>query len=553
MAILKKTKKKVSARRQQVRNNIATEQFEKIASVINSPYPKAGMILALFVLAATVILGIDTSVEHFYIKGLESFKPWPQILSLLTIVSVISAGMAMYIYHYQWRIIQKTTRAMALGVLFLILLVITRAISAFENWQYLAVGTTVGCAIVLTIAYDQRFAIGMTTFYALLACFGVDQIGTIEILMVMTAGALCCCFSLREIRTRMKLIYVSIFTTIVVFLSALAVGFIQSVEAGNVFQQAGIAALATFVVGTFIQAFLPIIESAFGIATSMTLLDYSDANQPLLKKLAMDAPGTFSHSLLIGSIAETAAESIDANGLLCRVGAYYHDIGKINKPSYFIENQMGSASRHDQLSPAMSQLVIVGHVKDGIEIAKEFGLPAVLRQFIETHHGTTLMEYFYHEAKKKAEEKQSPVSEGGFRYPGPKPKSREAAIVMLSDAVESATRSLPDHTPAKVESLVHSIAMKRLQDGQFDECDLTLRELSRIEASLSKSLAAHHHGRIAYPKSDEKSKSNGNGNSHANGHNGNKSGHANGAEKKDAEPAENTPDSRNEPEGVSNP
>jgi putative nucleotidyltransferase with HDIG domain len=225
----------------------------------------------------------------------------------------------------------------------------------------------------------------------------------------------------------------------------------------------------------------------------------------------MDAPGTYSHSLLIGAIAEAAAEAIGANGLLCRVGAYYHDIGKISKAGYFVENQMGSVSRHEQLSPAMSQLVIAGHVKDGIEIAKEFGLPTVLRQFIETHHGTTLMEYFYHEARKKQDDKQMPVSESEFRYPGPKPKSKEAAIVMLADAVESAARALMDHTHAKIESMVHTIAIKRLQDGQFDECDLTLRELSQIEISLSKSLAAHHHGRIAYPKADVKPKTDENG------------------------------------------
>jgi putative nucleotidyltransferase with HDIG domain len=270
-----------------------------------------------------------------------------------------------------------------------------------------------------------------------------------------------------------------------------------------IFFASGTAAAITIAVGVVIQGFLPVIEKVFGIATSMTLLDYSDANQPLLRKLAMDAPGTFSHSLLIGSIAEAAAEAINANGLLCRVGAYYHDIGKINKPPYFIENQMGSASRHEQLSPAMSQLVIVGHVKDGIEIAKEFGLPSVLRQFIETHHGTTLIEYFYHEAKKKQGGKEAPVSENEFRYPGPKPKSREAAIVMLADTVESAVRSMTELTPTRIEVIVHNMAMKRLQDGQFDECDLTLRELSRIEASISKSLSAHHHGRIAYPKSPD--------------------------------------------------
>jgi len=151
----------------------------------------------------------------------------------------------------------------------------------------------------------------------------------------------------------------------------------------------------------------------------------------------------------------------------------------------------------------MSQLVIVGHVKDGIEIAKEFGLPAVLRQFIETHHGTTLIEYFYNEAIKQQNGKQTAVSETEFRYPGPKPKTKEAAIVMLCDAVESASRSLTELTPVRIEAVVHNMAMKRLQDGQFDECDLTLKELSLIEASLSKSLAAHHHGRIAYPKAPD--------------------------------------------------
>ncbi|MCK5172574.1 MAG: HDIG domain-containing protein, partial [Planctomycetes bacterium] len=306
-----------------------------------------------------------------------------------------------------------------------------------------------------------------------------------------------------EIRTRMKLIEVSTLASVTVFITAASLGFIQGKTVGIIFFTSGSAAAITVAVGLVLQGFLPLIEKVFGIATSMTLMDYSDANQPLLKKLAMEAPGTFSHSLLIGSIAEAAAEAIGANGLLCRVGAYYHDIGKINKPPYFVENQMGSQSRHDQLSPAMSQLVIVGHVKDGIEIAREFGLPAFLRQFIETHHGTTLIEYFYNEAKKQQDDKQKTVSESEFRYPGPKPKTKEAAIIMIADTSESAARSLSELTPNRIETVVHNMAMKRLQDGQLDECDLTLRELSKIEAALSKSLAAHHHGRIAYPKAPD--------------------------------------------------
>ena len=506
-------KKKISSRRQQVRDTLATERFARLAAVINGPYPKATVILLLFILATTLLLGLQVRPDTIYQEGLRSLKAWPQLLSLLEIVSAISIGIALYLLHYQPGMLHKTTRIIALACLFWILLAITRIFSFEENWKPLAVGTAVACAIVLTISYDQRFAIGMIMFYTMLAAFAVEQIASVQLLLVMAAGALSCCFSLREIRTRKKLIEVSLLATIVVFLTATALGIIQynGEQMSNVFLHAGTAAAATFVVGIFIQAFLPIIEQAFGIATSMTLMDYSDANQPLLRKLAMDAPGTFSHSLLIGSISESAAESIGANGLLCRVGAYYHDIGKIHKPAYFVENQMGSISRHEQLSPAMSQLIIAGHVKDGIEIAKEFGLPAVLRQFIETHHGTTLMEYFYHEARKKQDDRQTPVSDSEFRYPGPKPKTKEAAIVMVADAAESACRTLADQTPAKVETLVHTLVMKRLQDGQFDECELTLRELSRIEASLSKSLAAHHHGRIAYPTTEEMSKANGNG------------------------------------------
>ena len=504
-------KKKINPRRQQVRDNRAAERLNKQKDTINSPYPKAALVLVVFILATTFVLGLEMQPDAIYQKGLRAVKAWPQLISLLVIVSAISMGMSLYVLHYQPRILHKTTRVIALAALFWILLAITRVFSFDDNWKPLAVGAAVTCAIVLTISYDQRLAIGMVMFYTMLAAFAVDQIASVQLLLVMAAGALSCCFSLREIRTRKKLIEVSLLAAITVFLTAVALGIIKDDTANEFFRYAGTAAAATFVVGIFIQAFLPIIEQVFGIATSMTLMDYSDANQPLLRKLAMDAPGTFSHSLLIGSISEAAAESIGANGLLCRVGAYYHDIGKIHKPAYFVENQMGSASRHEQLSPAMSQLIIAGHVKDGIEIAKEFGLPAVLRQFIETHHGTTLMEYFYHEAKKKQDDKQSTVSDSEFRYPGPKPRSKEAAIVMLGDAAESACRSLADHTHAKVETLVHGLVMKRLQDGQFDECDLTLRELSRIEASLSKSLAAHHHGRIAYPETEEKPKANGNG------------------------------------------
>ncbi len=492
-------KKKVSVRRLRVRENMSTERFAVLGKFFNSSLPGALLSLLGFIAAVTILLGLDSSEGIF-----GRWKAWQDIVAVAVIVTMVCIGGAFYVGHYQPRILRRPTRIIALSGLFLILLLFTKVGAMYPEWVYLGTGSAVTSAIILTIAYNQRFALGMTLFYCILACFAVGNVATVELFLTMMVGIVTCCFSLKEIRTRMKLIEVTTVASVAVFITATALGKVQGAATMDILSNAGKAAAVTIAVGVVIQGFLPMIEKIFGIATSMTLMDYSDANQPLLKKLAMDAPGTFSHSLLIGSIVESAAETIGANGLLCRVGAYYHDIGKINKPSYFIENQMGSASRHDQLSPAMSQLVIVGHVKDGIEIAKEFGLPSVLRQFIETHHGTTLIEFFFHEAKKKQDEKQMPVSETEFRYPGPKPRTKEAAIVMLADTVEGAVRSMTELTPTRIEVIVRNMVMKRLQDGQFDDCDLTLRELSTIEASISKSLAAHHHGRIAYPQSPDK-------------------------------------------------
>ncbi len=478
-----------------MRRSIATERLSQISRFATAERLISALLWLLFVVLCIPIISLELIKQADY----------PGLVPKALIVVLISLGAAFYIHHYQGRIIKNHARALALVGLF-ILLLITAKLGAF-----VATGTAVTAAIILTIAYDQRFAIGMSIFYCLFACFAAEPKTDIDLLflfLIMASGAITCCFFLREIRTRMKLLEVSALAAVIVFITALALGFLAGSQTSEAFSNAGYHALATFLVGLLIQSLLPLIEKVFRIATSMTLLDYSDANQPLLKRLAMEAPGTFSHSLLIGSIAEAAAEAINRNGLLCRVGAYYHDIGKTNKPGYFAENETGSTSRHKELSPTMSQLIIVGHVKDGIEMAKEYGLPVVLRQFIETHHGTTLVEYFYNEAKKlKSKDSKlkdvAPPSESEFRYTGPKPRTKEAAIVMLADTVESAVRSLTEVTPTRIEAVVHNMSMKRLQDGQFDECDLSLRELSQIEASISKTLAAHYHGRMAYPKAPD--------------------------------------------------
>jgi hypothetical protein len=237
------------------------------------------------------------------------------------------------------------------------------------------------------------------------------------------------------------------------------------------------------------------------VLTDLSLLEVGDIAHPLLQELVRRAPGTYNHSINVASIGEAAAEAIGARGLLVRVGAYFHDIGKMLKPAYFVENQGQQANRHESLVPAMSTLVIIAHVKEGAELARQYNLPQPIIDLIVEHHGTTLVEYFYHRAteRSQADPNGSEVDEQSYRYPGPKPSSRESAVMMLADAVESASRALTEPTPARIVSLVHDLAMKRLLDGQFDECGLTLEELDLIEQSLVKSLTAVYHGRVKYP------------------------------------------------------
>ncbi|MGB4449241.1 MAG: HDIG domain-containing metalloprotein [Tepidanaerobacteraceae bacterium] len=242
---------------------------------------------------------------------------------------------------------------------------------------------------------------------------------------------------------------------------------------------------------------LPFLENAFGITSAIKLLELSNPNQPLLRKLMLDAPGTYHHCIIVGNLAEAGAEAVGADSLLARVGANYHDIGKLKRPYFFIENQLTSDNPHDKLSPTLSALIITSHVKDGVEIAKEYRLPDCITDFIVQHHGTSLLSFFYQKALESADEKKP--DEASFRYEGPKPKTREAAIVMLADCVEAAVRSLPKPTHGKIEGLIRQIIKDKLSDGQLDECDLTLKDLDKIAIAFSKIMTGIFHTRIEYP------------------------------------------------------
>ncbi|MFH1860756.1 MAG: HDIG domain-containing metalloprotein [bacterium] len=240
------------------------------------------------------------------------------------------------------------------------------------------------------------------------------------------------------------------------------------------------------------------LEKLFNITTNFQLFELSDVNTPLMKKLLLEAPGTYHHCLLVGNLAEAAATEVKANAILCRVGGYYHDIGKIIRPTYFVENQIGE-NKHEDINPTLSASVIKSHIKDGMEIAREYHLPSKIMDIIQQHHGTTLLTYFYQAQKQRQED----VSKSEFKYPGPKPQHKEAAIVMLSDSVEAASRSLPKPTAVRIEEMVKKIIDNYFTDGEFDECDLTLKELTRIGNVLTRLLTTMYHSRIEYPEADE--------------------------------------------------
>ncbi|TBR17461.1 HDIG domain-containing protein [bacterium] len=251
---------------------------------------------------------------------------------------------------------------------------------------------------------------------------------------------------------------------------------------------------------------LPLFEYLFHTITNISLLELADFNHPLLNRMMLEAPGTYHHSLIVGNLSEAASRAIGANSLLSRIGAYYHDIGKLEKPQYFSENQNMEESKHDELSPTMSKLVIMNHVKEGVELAKAHKLNPELMKFIQQHHGNSLVYYFYRKALENLEDDQE-VKEEGFRYPGPRPETKETAIVLLADSVEAATRAMKNPTPSKIKEVVHKVINNKFIDGQLDECDLTLKDLEKISEVFIHILTGIYHSRVSYP--DEKSRSNG--------------------------------------------
>ncbi len=420
-------------------------------------------------------------------------------LAVIGMVFVCFMACGVYMRFHQRGPLVSLTRLIVLLLLAMTTIALARWASA-NAWRGELVPLLLFC-MTMAIVYQQRLAIliaGMMTVIVVLAV----GLGFSEYLLLggVTAAAV---LNLRSIRNRSKLIHVGLFAGLVAIVLYVTIGLIDNQPLDLVLlKDAARNGLWALAAAFFATGLLPFIEQLFGVLTDLSLLELGDVAHPLLQELVRRAPSTYNHSVTVGSIAEAAAESIGARGLLVRVGAYFHDIGKMLKPAYFIENQRPDDNRHETLVPAMSTLVIIAHIKDGADLARQHRLPQPIIDLIAQHHGTTRVEFFFGRAteQQQADPNASEVDESSYRYPGPKPQTKEAAVLMLADAVESASRTLVDPTPARIESLVREIAENRLHGGQFDESGLTLRELRTIEKSMVMSLTSIYHGRIKYPE-----------------------------------------------------
>ena len=404
-----------------------------------------------------------------------------------------------YIHSREPQIISELHRFVTL-LSFVLLTIVAGYFANFYQWGTEIIALLL-LAMTLAIAYQQELALLISACVTLVLAESIGHdMAQALVLMATVAGAV---LVLKEVRTQSKLFIVGTAAAIVALLTTLGVGTLYGQTWSTLWVGGLSLAMWSLIAGALMTTAqsLKVIEKVFEVQTDLSLIEWGDPSQPLLQELIRRAPGTYNHSITVAALAEAAAESIGARSLLVRVGAYYHDIGKMLKPGYFIENQGQGDNRHDTLVPAMSTLVIIAHVKDGADLARQNKLPEQIIDFIQQHHGTTLVEYFYRQASEQREKDpdSGEIDESSFRYPGPKPQTKEAGVLMLSDAVESASRALKEPTPARIESVVEDLSRKRLLDGQFDECGLTLEEVRKIGESLVKSLTAVYHGRVKYP------------------------------------------------------
>ena len=474
----------------------AREEARRAVSTVVDKYPVGVLLVPR---GQPISVGQMMLLQEEHRAFLASLRPPDHLrrgLGLFLVMSLLTAVVALYGVRFQHALAQSLSKIAGVCALVVLTLALCLLLSR-PPWHAVLIPLTL-TAMILAIAYNPQFALLMSFSLALATtvALGTD----LPHLLIQMGGLATAVLLLRNVRTRTRLVQVGVGAGLAYLVMTVATGLLS----GQTWRLIVSEALRHFawgsLAGFLLTGLLPLVERCFTIVTDVSLLELADGSHPLLQELVRRAPGTYTHSMTVATLAEAAAEAVAANPLLTRVGSYFHDVGKMLKPHYFIENQTGE-NRHDALEPALSTLVIIGHVKDGLALGRKYRLPRAILDVIGQHHGTTLVEYFYREAVRLQEGNGADAAEleASFRYPGPKPQNRENGIVMLADAAESSSRALQEPAPGSLRKLVHDLLMKRLLDGQFEESGLTLTELHLIEESISKSLIALYHSRIKYP------------------------------------------------------
>ncbi|MBN2426234.1 MAG: HDIG domain-containing protein [Calditrichaceae bacterium] len=451
------------------------------------------------------------SLEYALLEQSRREDNWQEVLSYTGKMALLAAILfvyGLYLYSFRRKILNDNRKILLISIIIIIQAIFAAIFTVSLDWPIYVIPTTIS-SMLLAILIDSGIAFTGTIVIGLF--LGGIQGGGYELTLYTIVAGMAGIFAVHRIRTRNQvfkaILYISL-AYIWVLAALTSIRFESMTEALRIFvyyllPNALLSSFITFMV-------LGIFEKMFDITTDVTLLELSDLNHPLLKRLSLEAPGTFHHSMIVGNLSEAAAKAINGNPLLARVGSYYHDIGKMEKPEYFIENLMDADNRHNALAPSMSALILASHVKNGLELARKYGIPKLIRDFIPEHHGTSLMTYFYNKAKESFPEKD--INEADFRYPGPRPQSKETGITMLADAVEAATRTIKNPTLPKVRAFVEDIVDKRFKEGELDECDLTLKDLKSIIDAFMTILSGVFQHRIEYPDTDKKKTDNKKGN-----------------------------------------
>lgn len=415
---------------------------------------------------------------------------------LVIIVMYLQYG---YIHKYYPAINKEFSKIVMISILNVFPVILARLFGMMSN--YIIPLACMPMLITLLLNYKISLVFSMLNVILIGGAVGFNpNIIILAILNVVLGGTL-----LRKMQQRNDILYSSITVAVLSSILTFSVGTLTTNNFMEILADSTFAAAGAILSGILTIGVLPFFESTFDIVTNAKLLELSNPNNPLLKKLLMEAPGTYHHSILVANLAELAAEQVGGNPLLARIGAYYHDVGKTKRPYFFRENQFGKKNPHDRLKPEISSKIIISHVKEGSELAKEYNLPKTIHDFIVTHHGETLVKYFYLTVKNNSENPDE-VKEEDFKYPGPKPMSKEQGIVMLADSTEAAVRSINEPTEEKIEKMVNNIIDDKLATGQLDNCDLTLRDISKIKKCFLKALNGIHHERIEYPDDNKKEK-----------------------------------------------